>query len=448
MTDAHDGPRMGRRALLAGAGGALGAGAVGLGTAAPAGASATAPVLATGSGSATGRYPANWPDPAPYGRADPRPELWPRDDNSHLLDLELRPRDEALGRVWMRDTYVNCFEVDGRPLYVATGTTNAEGLPGPGPYNDGIFVWTARSLDGPWKLADTSKIRPDADRGKVWSPEFVTENTTDRTVVAPWQEWWEDDGQFGKRGNAWAPEVHYFQGKWYIVACMGDHSKKVGTFLLISEGGVEGPYRVAKGNLEKPFGDIVGGPDWIDPSVYFHIDGGFYSEGKKAWLVLHNHLYARFTADLEDIEPLQKFDEKPWGSEPYLEGAYVFRHEKKYYLLLAAWDWTSLDADGSPRYSYDEADRSGHKQYQYDTVVAVSDSFEGPYSERYTAGVGIGHNNFFTDHLGRLWGTFFLNPAGGYYSNASRVDDAAVPGVVRLEWTGPKGHRIYVKRPD
>ena len=139
-----------------------------------------------------GRYPAAWPQPEPYGAADTRLDLWPRDDNSFVLPLELRPRDAELGRVWMRDTYVNCFKVNGRPLYVATGTTRVPGLPAAGPWNDGIFVWTAPSLHGPWKLADTTGIRPDAERGKVWSPEFVGENTPGRTVVAPWQEYWYD----------------------------------------------------------------------------------------------------------------------------------------------------------------------------------------------------------------------------------------------------------------
>jgi len=139
-----------------------------------------------------GRYPAARPQPEPYGAADTRLDLWPRDDNSFVLPLELRPRDAELGRVWMRDTYVNCFKVNGRPLYVATGTTRVPGLPAAGPWNDGIFVWTAPSLHGPWKLADTTGIRPDAERGKVWSPEFVGENTPGRTVVAPWQEYWYD----------------------------------------------------------------------------------------------------------------------------------------------------------------------------------------------------------------------------------------------------------------
>ncbi|MGW6054953.1 family 43 glycosylhydrolase [Streptomyces sp. NPDC055189] len=447
MTRPTNESNFGRRSVLAGIAGSVGA------VAAPAGVALAQ--SDKGGASATHRpstrYPANWPALEPYGRADAREDLWPRDDNSFVLPLELRPRDEDLGRVWMRDTYVNCFTVDGRPLYVATGTTRVPGLTAAGPWNDGIFVWTARSLHGPWKLADTTKIRPDAERGKVWSPEFVGENKPGRTVVAPWQEHWHDDGQFGKRGNAWAPELHHFRGKWYLVACMGDHSKKVGSFVLVSEGGVEGPYRLIEGNYDKPFGEsFIGGPSFIKPGAYFHIDGSIYTEGKDAWLVLHNHLYAKFREDMEDIEPatnLPLFQQKPYTPEPYLEGAYVFKHGGKYYLLHAAWDRTSIDAYGSPRYGYDVGG-AGRTQYQYDAVVAVADRFEGPYSERWTAGVGAGHNNFFKDRDGGLWATFFRNPAFGYWADPSRVDDAAVAGVVRVEWTGPKGNRLYVRRQD
>ena len=131
-------------------------------------------------------FPASWPVPMPYGAADGRDELEPNEENSKILDLELRPRDEERGRVWMRDTYVNCFVVDGRPLYVATGTTREPGeLAAAAPWNDGIFVWVAPSLRGPWRLADTTGIRPDAEKGKVWSPEFAGENRPGRTVVAP-----------------------------------------------------------------------------------------------------------------------------------------------------------------------------------------------------------------------------------------------------------------------
>ncbi|WP_420036925.1 family 43 glycosylhydrolase [Streptomyces sp. cg28] len=441
MTRPENAPHLGRRSLLAGIAGSMGAVAL------PSAAAQALPSPAA----ARHRYPANWPQPEPYGVADVREDLWPREDNSFVLPLELRPRDEELGRVWMRDTYVNCFVVDGRPLYVATGTTRVPGLTAAGPWNDGIFVWTARSLHGPWKLADTTRIRPGAERGKVWSPEFVGENRPGRTVVAPWQEHWYDDGQFGKRGNAWAPELHYFRGKWYMVACMGDHSKKVGSFMLVSEGGVAGPYRLVEGNLDKPFGEsFIGGPSFIEPGAYFHIDGSLYTEGRDAWLVLHNNLYAKFRPDMEDIVTptnLPAFQQTAYTPEPYLEGAYVFRHGGKYYLLQAAWDRASTAADGSTRNAYDTA-AAGRTQYQYDAIVAVADRLEGPYSKRWTAGVGAGHNNFFKDHHGGLWGTFFRNPAAGYWADPARTGDAAVPGVVRLEWTGPQGNRLYVKRRD
>jgi len=432
-----------RRSLLAGATG------LGVAAALPANTAQAAPLEAAPAGHGhAGRYPANWPEPEPYGLADTRLDLWPREDNSFVLPLELRPRDRERGVVWMRDTYVNCFVVDGRPTYVATGTTRVPGLEAAGPWNDGIFVWLAPSLKGPWRLADTTRVRPDAEKGKVWSPEFVGENRPGRTVVAPWQEYWYDD-RFGKRGQAWAPELHRFRGKWYIVACMGDHSKKVGSFMLVSEGGVEGPYRLVEGNLDKPFGDsFIGGPNFIEPGAYHHIDGGLYSEGDDAWLVLHNNLYAKFRDDMEEITTttnLPQFRQTPYTPEPYLEGAYVFKHAGKYFLVHAAWDRTSVHADGSVRQAYDTAS-TGRVQYQYDAIVAVSDSFEGPYSRRWTAGVGAGHNNIFTDHTGDLWATFFRNPAAGHWSAPTRLDDAAVPGVVRMEWTGPKGNRLYVQR--
>lgn len=63
-------------------------------------------------------------------------------------------------------------------------------------------------------------------------------------------------------------------------------------------------------------------------------------------------------------------------------------------------------------------------------------------------GVGAGHNNFFVDHDGHLWATFFRNPNFGHWSDPSRLADAAVAGVVRLEWTGPRGNRLYVERRD
>jgi len=433
-----------REFMGAAAAGALSA--VAMGGQAAAAAPAPAPSPAGGGGHG-GPFPPAWPDPEPYGAADGRLELWLRDDNSFVLDLELRPQDAELGRVWIRDTYVNRFEVDGRSVYVATGTTRAAGRPNAGPWNDGLYLWTAPALEGPWTLVDTTGLRPGHTRGKVWSPEFVGENAPGRTVVAPWQEYWTDDGQFGKRGNVWAPEVHRFRDTWYIVACMGDHSTKVGSFLLVSDGGLEGPYRLAEGNVDKPFGDsFIGGPAFIEPGAYHHIDGSMFVEDDAAWLVLHNDLYARFTDDMEDITTptnLPEFAQTSYAPEPYLEGAYVQKYRGRYYLMHAAWAWRTGAAD-DPAWSYLAG--TGTRDH-YDAIVAVADRFEGPYSERYTAGVGAGHNNMFVDERGDVWATFFRNPANGWWADPSRVADGAVAGVVRLEWTGPHTRRLNVARP-
>ncbi len=388
-------------------------------------------------------FPASWPVPMPYGAADAREELMPNEENSMLLDLELRPQDEELGRVWMRDTYVNRFEVDGETMYVATGTTKAPELEKAAPWNDGIYVWTAPSLEGPWALADTTGLRPDQPKGKVWSPEFVGENTEGRVVVADWQAYKNPDDPATRAGNAWAPELHLIDGKWYLVACMGDQSTLTGSFILVSDGGPEGPYRNIEANIDHPLGEPVRATN----PQYYHIDGGLFDDGDATYLVLHNDLYSKMTPDMENLETptnLPTFRQKKYSPEPYLEGATVTKHGGKYYLMHAAWSLQGGSAQ-APTWSY--LPNTGAK-YQYDAVVAVSDSFAGPYSARYTAGVGAGHNNMFIDEDGVVWATFFRNPAFGYWADPDRVDDAAVPGVVRMEEAGPLGDILTVARPS
>ncbi|MCW4460057.1 family 43 glycosylhydrolase [Microbacterium sp. MPKO10] len=389
------------------------------------------------------QHPASWPLPMPYGTADDRAEITPGPDNSMVLDLETRPQDAEQGRVWMRDTYVNHFEVDGETLYVATGTTKVASLDKAGPWNDGIYMWTAPAMDGPWTLVDTTSLRPDQTKGKVWSPEFVDENTDERVVVADWQTYKHPDDPAKRAGNVWAPEVQFIDGTWYIMATMGDPSKLTGTFMLASEGGIEGPYRNIEGSIEHPLGDPVRASN----PQYYHIDGGLFHEGDDTYLVLHNDLYSKMTPDMENLEHptnLPKFDQQPFSPEPYLEGATVTKVGDKYYLMHAAWaNKTGDGEDAVCSYIPDSG-----KKWQYDAIVAVSDSFEGPYSKRYTAGVGAGHNNMFVDEDGTAWMTFFRNPAHGYWADPDRVDDSAVAGVVRLEHAGPFGDLLYVERPQ
>ncbi|WP_228479992.1 family 43 glycosylhydrolase [Microbacterium abyssi] len=234
--------------------------------------------------------------------------------------------------------------------------------------------------------------------------------------------------------------MHYIDGKWYLAATMGDQSRLTGTFMLVSDGGPEGPYRNIEASIDHPLGEPVRATD----PQYYHIDGGLFQDGDANYLVLHNDLYSKMTPDMENLENpknLPRFDQQAYSPEPYLEGATVTKVGDKYYLMHAAWALKSGTPD-DPRWSY--LPDSGGVKDQYDAIVAVADSFEGPYSPRYTAAIGAGHNNMFEDEDGTVWATFFRNPNAGHWADPSRIDDAALPGVVRLEHSGPNGDLLTV----
>ncbi|PWS48035.1 hypothetical protein DLE01_28745, partial [Streptomyces sp. FT05W] len=55
----------------------------------------------------------------------------------------------------------------------------------------------------------------------------------------------------------------------------------------------------------------------------------------------------------------------------------VFKHGGTYFLLHAAWDRTSVDADGTARQAYDPAG-TGRVQYQYPPPAPVRSSSTAP----------------------------------------------------------------------
>ena len=88
-----------------------------------------------------------------------RPSDNPLHDARSFAPGDYTAVDDIKEVYWSRTAQSN---LDGRPVYVATGTTRAAELPGAAPWNDGLFVWVSPSLRGPWKLADTTGIRPSA----------------------------------------------------------------------------------------------------------------------------------------------------------------------------------------------------------------------------------------------------------------------------------------------
>ena len=127
---------------------------------------------------------------------------------------------------------------------------------------------------------------------------------------------------------------------------------------------------------------------------------------------------------------LQPFAETPYQPEPYIEGAFVFKHAGRYHLVQAIWSFKL--PDGSFTYAAG-AEKRGGVRWSYDCVIAASDKLEGPYGPRYTAGVGMGHNNLFCDKTGSWWATHFGNPRS---SREFQQPFACRPSVIPMRWSG------------
>jgi len=263
------------------------------------------------------------------------------------VGLVLDPKTEPVRRLALptikplfdypvRDTSI-CLGGDGN--YYLTGTT---GHPTWWKTNEGVRVWKSPDLKT-WELL-----------GLVWKIEDGT-----------WQK-----QMHGDRRALWAPDIHYFNGTFWITFCMNFR----GTGLLKSTTGkAEGPYADVH-----PQGPMT---DKIDASLFQDDDG-------KVYFVWQNGLIARMN------EKMTELAEKPRLLKPSnykhvgFEGAYVTKHNGKYYLICA-----------------DFINR------MYHCMVAEADNVYGPYGPRYLAIPHGGHNMFFTDKAGNWWATFFGNDA-------------------------------------
>ncbi len=312
-----------------------------------------------------------------YGAADVRAELAAPADTRPLVDH------------WMRDTYVT-LGPDG--AYYLTGTTAApdrkwekEG-PHCWDWNDGLYLWKSPDLEN-WESL-----------GRVWNLDEATWQSkfSQRKKARHGTGYLMD----AKRRAVWAPEIHYIESarNWFYVACMNDHAPQKGSFILRSTSGTpEGPYENIPGNDTAPiFGNI-------DGSLFEDDDGS-------VWFIGHNHFFARMKDDMSGLanEP-RRFIETPYPEEPYIEGAFVVKHGGRYHLVQAIWSFKM--PDGGFSYNAGSPKRGGVR-WSYDCVIASADSLDGPYGKRYTAGVGIGHNNLFQDKEGNWWATHFGNPRG------------------------------------
>lgn len=281
---------------------------------------------------------------------------------------------------WLRDVQIGKGP-DG--YYYLTGTIAQEGVHdvhAARHRNKGIQLWRSKDLKK-WE-----------DMGLVWS--FEKDGT-----------WQKDFGHAGGQKNRtlWAASLHYLHSRqnYFIVACIPHNPHGTGSFILRSKTGKpEGPYENIEGNKNGP--------------IFSKIDGNLFEDDDgTVYFIGHSHYIARMKDDMSGLaESLKKFDEKPYDPEPYIEGASIFKANGKYHLAQAI--WSIKLPDGSYTYAPGDvyktnAEIQAHK-YSYDCIIASSDNIYGPYSYRYNAITGGGHNNFIKDVKGRWLATMFGNP--------------------------------------
>jgi len=288
--------------------------------------------------------------------------------------LERHDRALYIKTGWIRDPYI-VLAPDG--YYYLTGTTPNPDDPreAADPYNSGlgtnsvvgyhVRVWRSADLVT-WNYLGT----PFSLRDGYWARK------NPKSFQGDSSQW-----------RLWAPETHFFNGKWHIVHTSPGPVGK-GSNLAVTQGNeIKGPY-------DFPLGDLARGR--MDPSLFRDDDGTVY-------LLWGNTMIAPLTKDLTG------FSAKPWRIDPANrvighEGATLRKIGGKYVNFGTAW---STD---------------GGRKGSYNLYYCTADKITGPYGPRRFAGRFLGHGTPFQYKAGQWWCTAFFN--------------ANVPPLTRLQARG------------
>ena len=319
--------------------------------------------------------------------------LLEKTDPRSLIPENVKP----LFDTWIRDTHI---ALAGDGYYYCTGTTRSEGQDNAFQFNDGIELWRSPDL----KHWENLGLVWSFDRDGTWHNKWYARQGNYREV-APGE---------GFRA-VYAPEIQYIKGNFYITMSINWPRQNKG-----EEGSVTCLLKSATGKPEGPYVDACGGPltHRIDSSLFVDDNGTVYYVWQEGRIARMKEDMSGFAEDPRWIVQ-QHFD-----PEPYCEGVFIFKHGGKYHMALAIW-------------TMDEGDYVGYtpgsvpQKVSYDCVIASADNVYGPYSERYTAITGGGHNSFFTAKDGTLYATMFGNPV-----NQSFAPFYAKPAIIPMEWDG------------
>lgn len=339
------------------------------------------------------------------------------DTDTNNKELRISKSIKPAFDYWMRDTWVTLGPDE---YYYMTGTTADPNRRFVGQthcwdWNDGLYLWRSKDMKK-WE-----------SMGLIWSMEKDGTWQKNPKVFRKDEKYTKEslngDPLDNKFHAVWAPEIHYIKSvkNWFIVACMNNSEGGRGSFVLRSTTGKpEGPYVNIEGNKSKALF-----PN-IDGSLFEDTDGIVYFVG-------HNHYISKMKPDMSDIaENCVKIEEISYDPEPYIEGAFILKYEGKYHLVQAIWAHKTQEGD---TYVEKKGVTNQNTRYSYDCVIATADNVYGPYSKRYTAIIGGGHNNLFLDKNGNWWATIFFNPRG---AQAAEYKVNCRPGLMPMLYANGK----------
>ena len=263
--------------------------------------------------------------------------------------------------LFMRDPYI-LLGPDGNYYYTCTRLDNIVGGDKDDYTTQGVELWQSQDLAN-WKLL----------------------GVVHRFAELPWKEKLEEKSKGGThRPLLWAPEIHYFNDKWYIV-----HTTSVQQANILVADNATGPYR-------ELFKDGSFGHHH-DPTMFQDSNGRNYLIDRAITIQEMNADWSAFIGKPSNIQP----SDRKIGHE----GAFMLKVGKKYVLFGTAWSTDTM--------------RHG----TYNLYYTTADSINARWSERKFVGRFLGHSSPFFDKNGMLWAMSFHNGSSISYEKLNTLPD-------------------------
>ncbi len=266
-----------------------------------------------------------------------------------------------------------------------------------------LIEWTQEARDNQWQTL-YGNVESVTYSGKQWP------KTLDATLQIVQPELVIENGQDNTISTTWAPDVEYYNGKYYmyysITKKFGSNESAIGR---VEADNVLGPY-TNNVVLMDSVGESGNHPNCIDPELFYDKDG-------KLWMVYGSHFAGVYIKELYnegDQWGLPK--EEGWGKllwkggEDVVEGPYVFYNATtEYYYLMTSYGALmttynmriarSKNPDG-PYVDIEGTDlaTSNRNGKQHGNVVAGNYKFSA--ANGYAA---MGHNSVIKDKNGRYF---------------------------------------------